>query len=68
MKTEGIKSESATDAIKSEQVGMEIDASEYEVQFEVMAIGVVADELPQVCVEPFLKYIKETNKGGTQLF
>ncbi len=45
IKSEGIiKSEHA--GVKSEQAGMEIDAREYEVQFEVMAMGVVADELP----------------------
>ena len=66
VKTEGIKSENCD--IKSEQGTMEIDATEYEVQFEVMAMGVVADELPQSCIESFLRYIKETNKGGTQLF
>lgn len=66
VKTESIKSEHYE--VKSEQGAMEIDATEYEVQFEVMAMGVVADELPQSCIEPFLRYIKETNKGGTQLF
>ena len=33
-----------------------------------MAMGIVADELPQSCVEPFLKYIKEHHEGSAQLF
>ena len=45
-----------------------IDPREYEAQFEVMAMGIVADELPQSCVEPFLKYIKEHHEGSAQLF
>ena len=40
---------------------LEIDAADFEERFEVMAMGVVADELPQQCVEPFLKFIK-TNR------
>ena len=31
-------------------------------------MGVVADELPVNCVEPFLKYIKENNQGSSRLF
>jgi len=40
VKTEGVKSET----LKTEE--MEIDVAEYEERFEVMAMGVVADELP----------------------
>ncbi len=43
--------------IKREQAqysGEEVDPTEYEQQFEVMAMGIVADELPQTCVELFL--------------
>ena len=68
VKTEGgIKSENG---IKSEhaQMGEQINAEEYEDQFEVMAMGIVADELPQTCVEPFLKYIKDHHHGSAQLF
>ena len=51
-----------------EQDSLQIDPREYETQFEVMAMGIVADELPQSCVEPFLKYIKEHHQGSAQLF
>ena len=33
-----------------------------------MAMGIVADELPHSCVEPFLKYIKDNHQGSAQLF
>ena len=58
VKVEGsIKSENG---IKSEPAsGEQINPEEYEQQFEVMAMGIVADELPHTCVEPFLKYIKD---------
>ena len=49
-------------------MGEQINAEEYEDQFEVMAMGIVADELPQTCVEPFLKYIKDHHHGSAQLF
>lgn len=60
----GVKTESS---VKQEQMTMVdgIDPAEYESQFEVMAMGIVADELPQTCVEPFLKYIKEHHQGST---
>ena len=47
---------------------LEIDATEFEERFEVMAMGVVADELPQECVEPFLKFIKTHRSGSANLF
>ena len=58
-----VKVESAAQALNPE-----IDAAEFEEQFEVAAMGVVADELPQRCVETFLKYIKEHHSGSTRLF
>jgi len=31
-------------------------------------MGIVTDELPQNCVEPFLKYIKDNHQGSAKLF
>ena len=56
VKSEVIKSENAA---AQQEAEIEIDPAEYEPQFEVMAMGVVADELPTTCVETFLKYIKD---------
>jgi len=33
-----------------------------------MAMGIVADELPLSCVEPFLKHIKDHHDGSARLF
>ena len=41
-----IKKEMKSEVVKAEHAGLEIDVSKYEEQFEVMAMGVVADELP----------------------
>ena len=63
----GVKSEAA--GVKNEPMAdEEINPTEYESQFEVMAMGIVADELPHSCVEPFLKYIKDNHQGSAQLF
>ena len=43
IKAEVVKNENG---VKTEQAQMELDASEFEERFEVMAMGVVADELP----------------------
>jgi hypothetical protein len=56
LKSEMVKCEDGI-LIKREQAqysGEEVDPTEYEQQFEVMAMGIVADELPQTCVELFL--------------
>ena len=49
VKTETMKNENGT-MVKNEsaaaEISQEIDATEYEAQFEVMAMGIVADELP----------------------
>lgn len=61
IKTE-VKSESAA-ADQTQTNEAEINVADYEGMHEVMAMGVVADELPNNCVEPFLKYIKEHHAG-----
>ena len=67
MKNENVvKSEVKNEA--APQIEEDIDPSEYETQFEVMAMGIIADELPQSCVEPFLKYIKDHHQGSAKLF
>ena len=69
VKAEFVKREDGT-LVKSEAAAQdsEINSAEYEEQFEVAAMGVVADELPQQCVESFLKYMKEQHQGSTRLF
>ena len=41
-----VKSEIKSEQAAASTVNLEIDSSEYEEQFEVMAMGVVTDELP----------------------
>lgn len=65
--TRAVKSElkSENDGVKAE---LSLDIDEYEGRFEVMAMGVVADELPQCLIESFLKFIKTHRVGSTRLF
>ena len=64
MKSE-LKSEDGLVKSESEKA---IDMSDYEERFEIMAMGVVADELPQCLIEPFLKFIKTHKSGSSRLF
>ena len=60
-----LKSEDGLVKSESEKV---IDMSDYEERFEIMAMGVVADELPQCLIESFLKFIKTHKSGSSRLF
>ena len=64
MKSE-LKSEDGLVKSESEKA---IDMSDYEERFEIMAMGVVADELPQCLIESFLKFIKTHKSGSSRLF
>ena len=60
-----LKSEDGLVKSESEKA---IDMSDYEERFEIMAMGVVADELPQCLIESFLKFIKTHKSGSSRLF
>lgn len=69
-----VKSEVKSETLKSEIVKAEtedstdIRAEDYEQKFEVMAMGIVADELPLSQVESFLRYVRDHHSGSAKLF